>query len=367
MTTTTRHLCSAFRLAVLGACLSLAAETRAEPRIVIEEFSIEPASLELGQSFTIRARAVATDVPLGSFQLRTADEMPKIEPLPGFALYTSGMWYKAEKGKYYLLDNGSIDEDPREGVFAVTVSTEGWKEGVTPLAFFASRRPTEGQFVAARRDLAVTVRGSQVLVEDLGGGNSKASRGIEAFGLEPACVQPGQPVRISARIASRSFQAVRVTNPYYVDRADTLAGFVYDAEQKKSFLGHDPKSPATDNGPLDLDKEPRSIVLELATDGWRPGVHHFVFELVGYSGKAMDKRSFALKVAGPRDALKVTVEESYVFGPGTHFNRFLKLRDGRLFSDDRLSRDQGRTWQSGTNTFGAGGEELSDGTVLGLD
>ncbi len=354
-------------LAVIVANLSFPSHAEAAPRIVLEELSIEPKALKLGESFTIRVKAVAMEVPLGSFQFRTAEEVPKIQTIPGFALYANNKWYMAEKGKYYLLDNGTVDEDPQKGVFAVTVSTKGWKEGVSTLAFFASRRPTEGPFVAARHDLAVTVRGDQVLVEDLGGSRLDVSRAIESFHVEPLIVRSGQPVQLSTRINSRGYEGIRIINPLYIDRSDTLPGFVYAPEKKKSFLGTDLASLLTDDGPLDLDKTPNSIVVKLATEGWRPGVHHFLFELAGSSGKAIDQRNFTIKVSDPRDRLDVTVEESYPFGPGTHFGRFLQLRDGTLFCDDALSRDQGRTWQSGTGGFGVGGQQLSGGTVLGFE
>lgn len=358
-------LLSAFTLTIaLGTGVPRAG---AAPRIVLEEFSIEPTELKLGESFTIRAKAVATGVPLGSFQLRTADEVPKQQTVPGFTLYANGKWYLAEKGKYYLMDNGTVDEDSREGRFAVTLSTKDWKEGVTPLAFFASRRPTEGPFVAARHDLAVTVRGDRVFVEDLGGSSASASRAIQSFQVEPLKIAPGESVRLSARINSRSHQGIRIANPYYIAPADALPGFVYDPEQKKSFLGVDPAALLLDNGPRDLDKAQESVSVELATGGWRPGAHHLQFDLVGPSGRPVDYRSFAVKVLGPDDRLNVSVEDAYLFDEGTHFGRFLKLRDGTLFSEDKVSTDQGLTWQSGTGGFGVGGEELADGTVLGFD
>ena len=171
------HRFTVYLLAAFGTTVFLGAGADAAPRIVLEEFSVEPTELKLGESFTIRAKAVATDVPLGSFLLahgRRGAETGNASPASLSTPTASGTWPR--KGKYYLLDNGAVDEDPREGAFAVTVSTKGWKQGVTPLAFFASRRPTEGPFVAARHDLAVTVRGDQVFVEDLGGSNLNASR-----------------------------------------------------------------------------------------------------------------------------------------------------------------------------------------------
>ena len=329
-------------------------EAEAAPRIVLSEFSVEPTVLKLGEAFTIRATAVATDVPLGSFLLRTADEVSKKETLPGFPLHANGKWYMAEKGRYYLLDNGTVDEDPRKGAFAVRVSTKGWKQGVTRFAFFASRRPGQGTFVAARHDFAVAVRGNQVIVEDLGGSNLNASRAIRSFQVEPSVVEAGEPVLVRATIDSPSHKRIRISDPFYIAPDDALPGFTYSEEKKKSVLE------------AGVDKAAGTVSINLPTKNWGPGVHHLVFELVGISGNAIDQRSFAVTIPDPQDRLNVTVEDSYEFLPGTHFGRFLKLRDGTLFCEDKVSTDQGRTWRSGTHNFGVGGEQLSDGTVMGL-
>ena len=347
----TRWLCILFLTAVV---LQAALKVDAAPRIVLTEFSIEPTVLKLGESFSIRAEAMATDVPLGSFLLRTAEEVSKDKTLPGFPLHANGKWYMAEKGKYYLFDNGTVDEDPKKGAFAVSVSTKGWQEGVTRFAFFASRRPNAGPFLAARHDFAVVVRGNQVHVEDLGGSNLNASRAIRSFEVAPAIVNAGETVRLSARISPGSCRGIRITNPFCIAPDDTLPGFTYTPEKKKSALEGD------------FDKPTETVDFKLSTESWPAGAHHFLFELVGISGNAIDSRSFAIEISAPCDRLDVSVEDSSEFMPGTHFGRFLKLRDGTLFCEDRISTDQGCTWQSGTHNFGVGGEQLSDGTVIGL-
>lgn len=340
--------------ALVAIFVAASPQSEAAPRIVLEKFSIEPAVLELGDTFIARAEAVATDVPLGSFLLRTADEVPRSETIPGFSHYANGKWYLSEDGKYYLFDNGSVDEDPRKNAFAVRISTKGWREGVTRFALFASRRPSPGPFVAARHDFAVAVRGNQVVVEDLGGSNLNASQAIKSFEVEPSVVDAGQPVRISAKIDYPSHKGIRITDPFYIAPDDTLPGFTYDPEKKKSVLE------------TDVDTATGTTSVYLSTEAWPSGAHHLLFELVGISGKAIDQRSFAITIPGPHDRLDVTVGESCEFIPGTHFGRFLKLHDGTLFCEDKRSKDQGRTWQSGTHNFGVGGAQLSDGTVLGL-
>ena len=347
----TRWLLASFLVAAIH---SPTPQADAAPRIVLTRFSIEPTTLKLGESFTIRAKAEATGVPLGSFLLRTAEDVPKNQTLPGFPLHANGKWYMAEKGKYHLFDNGTVDEDPEKGTFVVRISTKGWKEGVTRFAFFASRRPDAGPFVAARHDFAVAVRGNQVLVEDLGGSNVNASRAIQSFEVTPTIVNAGETVRLSAGISSGKYKGIRITNPFCIAADDTLPGFTYNPEKKKLALEGD------------FDKPTETLDFNLSTEDWPVGAHHFLFELIGFSGNAIDHRSFAITIPDPRDRLDVSVEDSSEFMPGTHFGRFLKLQNGTLFCEDKVSTDQGRTWQSGTHNFGVGGEQLSDRTVIGL-
>jgi len=360
---TSVHWCLA--ASVLGLWLAAAAEGGG-PRISLEEFGVEPTTLRLGEAFVLRARATATGVKLGSFLLRTADEVPKDKPLPGFPLYANGKYYVAEADRYFLMDNGPHDRDPREGAFAIEVSTKGWSQGRHELSFFASCRPHRGPFVAARHNLAVAVKGHRVSIEDLGEGPMNRSRAIGGFAVEPATVTPGQPLRLSLRLRGESSRGLHLTTPYPIAQAESLPGFAYDPAQKKAFL---PKPPAliTDNGELDRDPAAGRIALEIDTRGWPPGVHHLLLHAVGHSGRPTDHRAFALKVPDPRDRLEVSVEPSVRLGDGTHFSKFLKLRDGTLLYGSRLSRDGGRTWEGSTGGFGVGGTQLRDGTALGLD
>lgn len=334
----------------LSLLLSLHAATAAQ--IVLEDFRVEPMSLRLGESFVVRARAVAKEVKLGSFLLRTANEVKKEKALPGFPLYANGYYYVAEGKTYHLLDNGPLDRDKAEGAFAIEISTRDWKEGRYPLAFFASNRPATGPFIAARHDFAVTVRGAQVTIEDLGGSSPAKSRTITEFAVQPATVQAGQPVQITVRFMPKAVASLKLTDAYYIAQSELLPGFSYDAEKKKSLLA----VPAQDG----------AASLQLDTRGWPAGAHHLVLQTLGPTGRMVDERPFAIKATGPNDRLEVTVEPSVLFGPGTHFGRFVKLRDGTLLCADKLSRDGGRTWQPGTGGFGEGAEQLRDGTVIGL-
>ncbi|MFA6561473.1 MAG: sialidase family protein [Verrucomicrobiia bacterium] len=354
------NLCAISRPILHAASFCLLASTvalsaaGAAPRIRLEEFRIEPVELRLGDAFVVRARAVAEGIKVGSFLLRTAGEVKKEHSPPGFPLTANGMAYMVEKGKYYLKDNGELDRDPRDGAFAAEISTRGWKEGTNTFAFFASSRPAPGPFVVARHDFAVVVKEERVFVEDLGDAAIVASRAIAGFSVKPATVEAGQTITIRADLRGSSVVSLQLTNPYYIAAQDALPGFRYDASKKKSFLAADRKPDAD------------SIVLELDTRGWPAGVHHLVAGAIGRSGQRMDYRNFAIKVRGPRDRFRVTVEPSQPFGPGTHFEKFLQLRDGTLLCADKLSTDGGRTWQGATGGFGIGGSHLKDGRVLGL-
>lgn len=323
--------------------LLLAVQVATGAQIALEEFRVEPMSLRLGESFVVRVRAVTKDVKLGSFLLRTANEIKKEDALPGFPIRSSGYCYVGENKKYHLLDNGPLDRDKAAGTFAIEISTRGWKDGRYPLAFFASNRPAAGAFVAARHDFVVTVRGGQVTIEDLGGNSPAKSSIITEFSVQD---------RLSVRFAPNAAASLKITDAYYVAPSEVLPGFSYDAEKKKSSL----VIPTQDG----------VASLKLDTRGWPAGAHHLVLQALSSSGRVVDDRPFAIKVAGPNDRLNVTVEPSVLFGPGTHFGRFAKLRDGTLFCGEKLSCDGGRTWQDGTGGFGEGAEQLRDGTVIGL-
>jgi len=312
-------------------------------QIVLEDFRVEPMSLRLGESFVVRARAVTKEVKLGSFLLRTANPIKKEDALPGFPICANGCYYVAENKKFHLLDNGPLDRDKAEGAFAIEISTRGWKEGRYPLAFFASNRPATGPFVAARHDFTVTVRGGQVTIEDLSDSSPAKSRVITEFSVQD---------KLSVRFASKAVASLKLTDALYIAPSEVLPGFSYDAEKKKSSLAIPVQGDAA-SFPLD-------------TRGWPAGAHHLVLQALGPSGRVVDERPFAIKVTGPNDRLSVTVEPSDLFGPGTHFGRFAKLRDGTLLCTDKFSRDGGRTWQAGTGGFGEGAEQLRDGTVIGL-
>ncbi len=337
----------------------------AGPEIRLDEFSIQPTSLSLGEAFTVRAKASARGIRLGSFLLRTADEVRREATIPGLPLYSNGKYYVEESGTYFLRDNGPLDQDPASGAFTMKVDTAGWREGDYTFAFFASSRPAEGPFVIARNDFAVSVRGNRVIIEDLGPANAHRSRKILAFSVQPTRITQGGPVTIC--LETSDVQGIQLTDSCYIAARETLPGFQYDSDKKKSFYGRPSSEPIEDNGEYDRNSAPGKISLEIDTNGWPPGTRHFLLNAIGLAGSAVDYRSLAIQVVGPGDQFLVTVEPSRPFASGTHFNRFLKLPDGTLLSEGKLSHDGGRSWQDGAGRFGVGGEVLTDGRVLGLD
>lgn len=365
MTCPARLLLAALCAGSLGSASPAAEPAVRAPRIAFAEFRIEPLHVKLGESFTVHARVVTEGVKLGSFLLRTAKAVEKEQTIPGLPLYANRHYYLAEDGRYFLLDNGPLDRDLREGAFAVAISTQGWQERVYHLALFASVRPAPGPFVAARQDFAVVAKNGEVTIEQLGGTSLQPGCVIQDLRVEPAAAEPGQPVTLTVTTAPEAAQSLQLTNAYYVGRAESLPGFCYDADKKKSYLAE--PSAVTVPERLDHDPRPHVFAIELDTRGWPAGAHHLVARVIGVSGQPVDERGLAVKIAGPNDRLKVDVEPSSEFGPGTHFGRFAKLGDGTLLCGARFSTDGGRTWQGDTGGFGVGAEQLRDGSVLGLD
>ncbi len=354
-----------------AACVCLAAlltstTVAAESRIELVEFRIEPVELRAGDSFTVHARAAATGAKLGSFLLRTAEDVRREDTIHGFPLYANGRYYVAEDGRYFLFDDGGLDGDPREHAFAIEISTQGWKDGSYVFAFFASCRPSDGPFVAARRDFAVTIEDGRARIEDLGPTPMRMSRAIVGFDVEPTTIAPGEPVKVTLRARSGSVSGVQLANPFHIAEEDTLPSFQYDATKRKCYFPAATHA-ASDNDDLGRDRDDGCIALELNTTDWPSGVHHLRMDALGRSGKSVDYRTFAIKVRSPNDRLEVAVEDSWFFAEGTHFGRFVRLRDGTLLCEDKRSTDGGRTWQGATGSFGAGAAELRDGRVLGLD
>lgn len=347
---------ASFWLTLIPAAHLVAADIT--PQIRLENFRIEPLELKLGETFIVRAQAVATGVKLGSFLLRTANEVKKNDVPPGFTLQGSGLAYIVAEGKQFLADNGPRDLDPREGGVAIEVSTRGWKEGRLAFAFFASNRPTPGSFTTARHDFAVVVRDGRVTIEDTGTTADAASGIIKAFTVEPCEVAPGQKVQVRVNLRDAAVKGIQLANPYYITEAQALPGFRFDAAKQKSFFSASVDALAVSNG---------TIALELPTQGWPAGVHHFVLNAVSASQRGLDYRNFAIKVAGPHNQFRVKVEPSVVFGPGTHFEQFVALRDGTLLCADKRSSDGGRTWHGPTGGFGVGGAQLTGGDTLGLE
>ncbi len=300
---------------------TLAAEP---PSITLTEFGIFPKQLERGESFTIRARATAKGTKVRSFLLRTADDVRRENRIAGFTLYSNGKYYMAEDGTFFLKDNGQRDRDPRPLAFALQVSTQGWKSGTYVFAFFASCRPSKGPFVVARHDFAVIVRDHQVVIEDLGGSGAGNNMFVQ-WNVCPTVIHAGDPVAITVDLKRARGTSIRLTDPYYIRKSETLPGFRYDEAKKKSVYANMPQPVRSGRNFINA-----RWTFTLDTHGWPSGVRYFRLDAVGASGRPLDYRCFAIKVRSRRDQLDVTADNSYYFRPGTHFERFIRLRNGTL-------------------------------------
>ena len=355
-------------LAIGCARLGPSAVLASQPRITLIDVAVEPAELPRDGAFTVRARAETSGVALGSFILRTADDSREEDRLPGFPVHLNGKHYMADSGRIYLRDNGPLDGNPAPGAVELTVSTKDWPEGIRRFAFFASRRPAEGPFVADRHDFRVSVEQDRVTIKDLGRTRiGYASPVISRFSAEPRHVDPGHEVVVETAGMPARLTGVELRNTYYIAPEEAMPSFRYDAEKKQAFFAQPGEYTIDDNGTLDRDPEPEAISLVLDTSGWPAGVHHFLLSAIAPSGRAVDPQPLAIKVADPRDQLDVRIEDEWHFAPGTHFNRFVKLRDGSLLCAGKRSEDGGRTWRKTDGSFGNGGVELRDGRILGLD
>jgi hypothetical protein len=176
---------------------------------------------------------------------------------------------------------------------------------------------------------------------------------IQSFQVEPNEIHAAQPVTVRLSIKKAASKTVRIATPYCHAESETLSGFQYDSKEHKSYR----------TGPSASD----SPTVELKTDRWPPGAHHFQLQLLDASGKVCDYRDFVVKVPGPNDHLKVTVVDSWLFGPDAKFSNLLRLRNGTILCQGKHSDDGGRIWQGDSTGFGAGGVELRDGRVLGLE
>jgi len=87
------------------------------------------------------------------------DKRPEGADLPGFfesqgfAIFNGGR----SKDKAFLMDNGPLDEDATDGVFAITLNTGDWPEGDYMLRVGASNKPSPEKYKDSARYIAIKV------------------------------------------------------------------------------------------------------------------------------------------------------------------------------------------------------------------
>lgn len=181
---------------------------------------------------------------------------------------------------------------------------------------------------------------------------------ITGLDVQPARVAAGQPVQIILRALPQGTQ-FQLADSYPIAAALVPPGFGYDAAKKKSTFALNSSTSVTAGKEL-------KHTFKLDTRNWGVGIHHYLLQALDAKGQPVDEAPLAINISDPKDHLHVTVEPSVPLTKGTHFGRFVKLRDGALWTAGQLSRDDGQTWAADTLRFGEGAELLRDGSVLGL-
>lgn len=118
------------------------------------------------QRYTIRIEATAEGegIEVGSFYVALPEWAPMeaAPELPGFTVRNSlghPMLTSHDFGAAgpNHADNGQIDEDPETGVFAVTLDTSTWPDGVYTLSAGAHNRPATGNYIVDREVFTIRV------------------------------------------------------------------------------------------------------------------------------------------------------------------------------------------------------------------
>jgi S-formylglutathione hydrolase FrmB len=332
--------------------------------ITIEDFQLVPEECHPGESFEVRLKVSAKDVPVVSYVLRTTEPAPAERCPPALDHYVANrkLAFVSENGQVHLADNGPHDRDPADNAFAILVSTDGWKPGQYRLAVFAHNRPGSGAHIVDHRAFTVIVEADRVRLIDAGRIHNRFTR----FGLSSEAVHAGEPVALKLAFESQGATGVEMRQTYHVAEENVPPPFNYDQEKRIGFLAEDGNPLLSDNGPLDSDPAERSMAIDLDTSGWQPGLYYLEVTLSGGVGDP-DLRHCCLSIQEPDAELVVDVSPSWVLCPGTHAERMARLSDGALVHASYFSTDDGMTWHKReTGTIGPGSEQLRDGRVLGM-
>ncbi|MCC6240868.1 MAG: exo-alpha-sialidase [Phycisphaerales bacterium] len=146
-----------------GAAVMLAGSA-ALAQINITDFQVDD-SVKGKVKITVAAEG-SENVKIGSYAVRLSNVTPaphNLESLKlaGLTFSSSGYYYvySTDFGKPdpFLKDNGQKDEDPREGVFSITLDGTQWPEGRYQFSIAAMNRPASGAYYDSARPVFLTV------------------------------------------------------------------------------------------------------------------------------------------------------------------------------------------------------------------
>jgi len=134
----------------------------AVPNITIRDFQVTyPAP---GKIRLMMAAEGSDGIIVGSYIVRVAEVLPRRElrELPGLGIahhlpYVVSTDFKDEHEGIMLKDNGERDEDPRPGVFALTLDTAHWPDGRYFFSMYAVNSPQPHPYYVTTRVVAYDV------------------------------------------------------------------------------------------------------------------------------------------------------------------------------------------------------------------
>ncbi len=335
--------------------------------------TIEKAEVQFptDSSVTLRVAAVGEGVQVGSYGFRTLEK--GLEPLPGFVRrgHYNFLWAgeTEDVDGYLLLDNGRGDEDPAEGVFAITVDVSAWPDGEHCFMLYVCNRPAGGPYVHDTRVLQIAVAGGKV-VRDKTLFSSELVIAVPQFSAHPSRLKSGEPFDIIARVELEGTRGClcTLTVPYTVGPDEVPPGFSYNAETKLAYFAAEGRNGIEDNGPHDADPAPRALSVRVPTDGWKPGIYNLTLEFspVEMPEEVRAYRDFAVTVAPDNPTVETQLEHDRFLRPGTHFSDFCRLRDGSVLAAGYITRDGGITWERLADGSSLPAPlQLRDGTLMG--
>lgn len=364
------------KTAALGWSMAIMAGTAAHAAgtVTITQAMLTPNRVPRGDSFVLTMRAEGHNVSSLNFRVRTPYAAGKGDVPEGFVVERGKAAVLPDDPSGNIIDNGEVDQDPETGALRVRIPTAGLAEGTHYLVAFAHNRPAgkDGESHALDyRNIELTVETETVSGRVLEKGATAVTETV-TFDLPPRILAPGAPLvcGVTLKDGVQGDLAVQLKPPYTWGPEEVLPGFTYYPDEKTAYVEDDPSHIIRDNGPNDRNPAEGAIRLEVPTAGWPAGVHVLTLECprmamrapYGHSGNVYRDVTFA--IPSPGDRLDVTVAPSVFVGDGTHFSNLVCLGDGRLFSDQFLSEDGGRTWKRHGHGFPRP-NLLPDGTLIG--